>query len=555
MVLPSAISAFTDAPVPMAVVSLAHGQVSEVLLVNRAMADLVNMAPAEAVGLLLVDLVHPDDRMLLELPAATLADPLEHMTARVVRNGWGVVWAALSVSVQRGADGAPATAIVALQDISAWRRIEEELAHRATHDALTGLANRSLLLDQLDRAVARLGRRGGTVAALFCDLDGFKSLNDTFGHRIGDAVLQEAAGRILNAVRREDLVVRMGGDEFVIVCESSDRSEAGRVAERVRAALDAPLRVQQRDFTVTASIGVAQVSDGSANPEDLVRRADLAMYRAKQMGRNRVVFFAPDMEDQARSRVEVVEQVRSALAADGVAIEVQPIIALASGDWVGSEALARIERPGLAPLHPDDLSPIGAKSGLLEQLDARVRIRALSWLADKIAAGSAAPAWVSINVTAHELATIRFASAVEHDLAAAGLSPEHLMLQVSESAMVDVAGPTQVTLRRLRGLGCRVAIGDFGSGYSSLMSLRDLPSDMVKIDRSFVVGLGHDDHDETIVSAMISVSQRLGRQVVAEGVEHPLQAEILQQMGCDYGQGYLFGPPTPAVTAAPQPCG
>lgn len=547
--LPSVSAAFAEAPVPIAVVSLAHRQLSEVLLVNRAMADLLNSAAAEITGRLLGDLMHPDDRTLLDLPADTLADPMEHMTVRMVRNGWGVVWTSLSVAVQQDGDREPSTAVVVLQDVTAWRRIEEELAHRATHDTLTGLANRSLLLDQLDRAMARLSRRSGTVAVLFCDLDGFKSLNDTFGHRIGDAVLQEAAGRILNSVRREDLVVRMGGDEFVIVCESSDRSEAGRVAERVRDALDAPLRVQQRDFTVTGSIGVAQVSDGTADPEDLVRRADLAMYQAKQSGRNRVVFFAKEMEDRARSRVEIVEQVRTALAHDQVTIAVQPIIALASGDWVGSEALARIERPGRAPLHPDEVLPIGAKSGLLDQLDTRVRAQALAWLADRRGAGSTAPIWVSINVTAHELATIRFATAVEKDLAAVGLLPEHLTIEVSEAAMVDVAGPAQVTLRRLRALGCRIAIDDFGSGSSSLMSLRDLPADLVKIDRSFVAGLGHDDHDEAIVSAMISVSQRLGRLVVAEGVERPLQAEVLQAMGCDYAQGYLFGPPTPAASA------
>ncbi len=548
--LPSASQAFLDAPVPMAVVRVAHDTIGEVLLVNRALADLLNTSQEQLSGMPLADLVHPDDAVLLDTPVGALAGPVGQYNVRVVRNGWGVIWTSLSVALQPDAGLEPDTAVVAFQDVTMWRRIEEELAHRATHDALTGLANRSLLLDQLDRAVAKLGRRSGTVAVLFCDLDGFKNLNDTYGHRVGDAVLQETAGRILNAVRREDLVVRMGGDEFVIVCESVDAAEAGRVAERIRDSLESPLRVHDRDFTASVSIGVAQVSDGSSNSEDLVRRADLAMYRAKQRGRNRVEFFAPEMEDQARSRVEVVEQVRAALTGDGLIVEMQPIIDFATGGWVGSEALARILRPGAAPLLPEEFLGASVKSGLLERLDARVRERALGWLAHRAAAGAAGPDWVSVNVSARELASIRFAVNVERQLAQAGLRPEQLMLELSEASAVDATGPTLVTLRRLRALGCLVAIDDFGSGYSSLRTLRDIPADIVKLDRVFIAGLGHDEHDEAIVAATISVGHRLGRRIIAEGVEQTVQAEMLQELGCDFGQGYLFGPPTPAAGEA-----
>lgn len=541
--LPSASNAFSDAPVPIAVVSLSHGLLTEVLLVNGAMSDLLNMAAEEITGLQLADLVHPDDRRLLELPAASMGDPAQPVTARMVRNGWGVVWTSLSVSVQADGDRVPTTAVVALQDVTAWRRIEEELAHRATHDALTGLANRSLLLDQLGRAMARLGRRRGVVGVLFCDLDGFKSLNDTFGHRIGDAVLQEAAARILRAVRREDLVVRMGGDEFVIVCEPGETAELARVAERVRVALDSPLRVQQRDFALTVSIGVAHVDERAISPEDLMRRADLAMYRAKQAGRNRVVFFAQEMEDDARDQVEIVEQVRFALARDEVAIDVQPVVSLLGGTWVGSEAMARIERPGRGWLRPEELLPVGAKSGLLEHLDSRVRQQALAWLSRRQATGSATPDWVAVNATVRELSSIGFAASVEQEMAACGLRPEQLLIEVSEAAMVAATGPAQVTLHRLRALGCRIAIDDFGSGAASLMSLRDLPADMVKIDRSFVAGLGTDERDDVIVSAMIAVCEQLGREVIAEGVEREEQADLLRSMGCVYGQGSLFGQP------------
>ena len=551
--LASAAQAFADAPVPMAVVAVRDGALAEVQLVNRALVDLLNATPQDVVGLPVADLVHPEDAILFSAHIGDLINPMEQLQVRVVRNGWGVVWTALSVAPQgmQGDHDEPELAVIALHDVTLWRRVEEELAHRATHDSLTGLANRSLLLDQLDRSLAKLSRRQGNVAVLFCDLDGFKHLNDTFGHRVGDAVLQEAAGRILNAVRREDLVVRMGGDEFVIVCESTDSSEAGRVAERVRDSLEHPLRVHDRDFTIGLSIGVAQVADNAANPEDLLRRADLAMYRAKQRGRNRVEFFAPELEEQARARAEVVEEVRRALGADDLVIELQPIIELASGSWVGSEALARIKRTGTSTLLPEQFLADSARAGLLERLDARVREKALTWLAGKIAHGSAGPGWVSVNVSVRELTSIRFAGVVEEQLAAVGLRPQQLVIELSESAMVEAVGPTLVTLRRLRAMGCMVAIDDFGSGYSSLMSLRDLPADLVKIDRSFIAGLGSNEHDATIVSAMISIGHRLGRRMVAEGVENPMQSELLQQMGCDYGQGYLFGGPTPPAPAGP----
>ncbi len=543
--LPSASRAFADAPVPMAVVGIRHKLLTEVLLVNAALADLLNSAPEQIVGMQLADLVHPDDTVLLDSPVDMLASPLEQLQLRVVRNGWGVIWTMLSVNPQLDGRSEPDCAVIVLQDVTMWRRIEEELAHRAAHDSLTGLANRSLLFDHIDRALARLGRRTGTVAVLFCDLDGFKTLNDTFGHRVGDAVLQEVAGRILNAMRREDVVVRMGGDEFVVVCEAIDTSEAGRVAERVRQFIEPPMRIHERDFTITVSVGVAQVSENSTDPEDLVRRADLAMYRAKQRGRNRVEFFAPELEDQARSRVEIVERVRTALLEGNVMIEVQPIVDLPSGAWSGSEAFARIRQPGSPPLLPAQFLQSIAQEGLLERLDTKVREQAMGWLASRVSGGSSVPGWVSVNVSVRALAAMRFAGTIEEELEEFGLRPDQLVIELSESALTELRGPTQVTLRRLRAAGCLVAIDDFGSGQSSLTSLRDLPADFLKIDRSFVAGLGHDDHDEAIVSAIISVGHRIGRRIIAEGIENRVQAEMLLEMGCDFGQGYLFGPPNP----------
>lgn len=538
-------SPFADAPVPLAVVAIQSGVLREIVTANDAFSRLVCVPAEHLPGRELSALLHSRDAELLGGTAVALLT--DQFQVRVLRDGHDPVWAMLSLRVAGSDPGLErATAVVSLQDVTHWRQVEEELAHRATHDALTGLANRSMLMGHLERALARLGRRSGSLAVLFCDLDGFKTLNDTFGHRAGDAVLRSVAKRILGAVRAEDVVVRVGGDEFVIVCEATDPREPGQVAERVRSALEAPLQVSGRDLTVGVSIGVAQASENSGSPEDLVRRADLAMYRAKQLGRNRVEVFNPELEEHARSRIEMVEQVRTALLGGGVVIDLQPVVDLGSGAWVGSEALARIRQPDGHRLLPPQFMSTARSAGLIERLDGQVRSQALDWLAARSGSGGAsAPLWVSVNVSARELGTAQFAAAVQSELADHGLDPSRLMLELAESAIAEMQGPVLATLRRLRTIGCRIAIDDFGSGNSGLTSLRDLGSDVVKIDRSFIAGLGHDAHDEAIVEAIISVSHRLGRRVVAKGIESPGQADLLRSLGCDMGQGYLFGPPEP----------
>jgi diguanylate cyclase (GGDEF)-like protein/PAS domain S-box-containing protein len=544
-------AAFLEAPVPMAVAAVHGGVLGEVLVANRALCALFGIGEAGLVGRQVRDLVHPEDAEVLTGPLTDLVSGSRQL--RIVRANWGSVWTTAALSLlPAGGDGLDGSAVIALQDVTMWREMEAELAHRASHDALTGLANRSLLMDHLDRVMARLARRSGTVAVLFCDLDGFKALNDTFGHRVGDTALQEVAHRILGAVRREDVVVRMGGDEFVIVCEALDSSEASHVADRVREALDAPVRVGGRDFTVSVSIGVAQVTESSGNPEDLVRRADLAMYRAKKLGRNRVEFFAPEMEDAARTRVEIVERVRAGLNQGHVGVDVQPVISFRTGAWIGSEALGRIRPPDERVLLPPQFLDAAANAGLLTKFDAQVRELALGWLAAMGASGGNQPHWVSVNVSVRDLMTVRFAATVEERLRAHGLVPSQLNFELGESEMIDAAGAALATLRRLRTLGCHVTMDDFGSGYSSLTSLRDLPVDFVKIDRSFVAGLGHDSDDEAIVAAIIAVGHQLDRLVIAEGVETPIQSEVLKAMGCDLGQGHLFGAPNPVV-GRPQP--
>lgn len=531
--------AFQHAPVPLAVLAADDTGLGPITAANAALAALFDTEPEGLRGQRLQALVHPEDVELLNQPIAELASPFGGFQLRIIRGGWGVIWVAATVSKL---DSVPESAVLALQDVTAWRRAEQDLAHQASHDTLTGLANRSLLIDHLERAVARLSRRTGCVAVLFCDLDGFKHLNDTFGHRFGDLVLQDVARRILSAVRREDVVVRMGGDEFVIVCESTDTGEAAAVAERVREVLEPPLRIHDRDCSVTASIGVAHMSDGAGSAEDLVRRADLAMYRAKHLGRNRVEFFAPELEEQARSRVEMVERVRSAITGGYVGVEVQPIVDLATGARVGGEALARIRQPGGMSLLPEHFLESANAAGLMVRFDSVVRETAAAWLTSQ---PTEPEQWISVNVSPRELATKGFANRISDLMSKHNLGAGRLVLELTENAMMDATGPSLLTLRRIRGLGCRIALDDFGSGYSSLTTLRELPVDFIKLDKGFVAGLGIEAADEAIVAAVINVSHQLDRIVIAEGVETPSQVAALKRLGCDLAQGYFFGAPNP----------
>ena len=529
---------FADAPIPLAEMTVEDGRLGTIVRANRAWANLIDTHPDALAGSGLGQLLHPADSDLVDLPIEAISNPTMPRQARIVRPGWGVVWVALDVGLSQDD---PGTAVVALQDVTAWRRAEQELAHRAAHDALTGLANRSTLQDHLDRSLARLARRPGTVAVLFCDLDGFKDLNDTFGHRFGDLVLREVARRITGAVRRSDIVVRTGGDEFVVICEGDDFNEGQQVAERIRAALEAPMHVQGRDTALSVSIGVSQVSGAEADGELLVRQADLAMYRAKELGRNRIEPFAPELEERARNRVAAAEQVRQAIDEGRVAVLMRPIASLSDGHVVGSEALATIDIPNGGAMSPREVLRDSDGRGLLGRLDAMIREAALDWLA---ANGEDYPVqWVSASVTSRELTWPGFVARIDASLRKRGVAPQRLVLQVEEEAMLDATQPTLETIRRLRELGCRIAIDNVGGGHSSFTSMRDLPIDLVKIDREFVAGLGRTTGDEAIITAIITVGHSLGRAVIADGVDTAEQAEILRHLECDLGSGEQIGPP------------
>ncbi|MDP4014390.1 MAG: EAL domain-containing protein [Candidatus Nanopelagicales bacterium] len=537
--------AFQGSPSPMVVLELTPSDdgmgMGPILDCSESFEQLVGMDRQEIVGQDLSGFLHPTDISVLERGLRGLLDPTRKPQVRIVRQGWGVVWVALAASVIDD-PRLGRRLVVTLDDVTAFRRTEQALSHRASHDPLTGLPNRAVLMQHLSRVLARLGRRPGTVAVLFVDLDSFKSINDTYGHRRGDTVLQEVARRISLAVRRDDIVTRMGGDEFVVVCDSLDSaSESVTVAERIRVSMEEPFELHGRAHTLSGSVGIAQTSDPSGTAEDLLRRADLAMYRAKERGRNRIEFFAANLEEQVRGRMRMVELLRSALDEDRITIDLQPVVRLNDSSIVGYEAFGRIMMPDGSVLHPSSFVDAAERSGLSVRLDTRILELGLAWLSGRKEADFGA--WLGVNVSPRQLADASYPQFIRGRLSARELDPKDLVLEFGEPSMMDAPGPALLTLRRVRAQGVRIAVDEFGTGMSSLTAMRELPLDYIKLDGSFVDGLGRDPADETIVTAVISVAHDLGREVIAEGVTDPVQAEFLRSRGCDLGQGHLFGSP------------
>lgn len=545
---------FEESPVPMVRMQWGDGDTGRVLDANKSAADLLRVPVAELVGANLDRFAHPDERDLGLLPAHGASAHPHRREARLVRGDGEDAWVAVTASVvdTANADGPGATgpfddsfALVVFEDITARRFAEETLTHQALHDALTGVLNRYALIDRLDSALNRLWREPSYVAVLFCDLDGFKNLNDTLGHRAGDEMLIQVSQRLRHVMRPQDTVARLGGDEFVMICEDlANPGQAREIGERIREAMRRSFRIDERDYGVTVSVGITTTTDAQSRAEDLLRRADLAMYRAKDNGRNRVEYYAEELEVRAVAHVEATETLRRALADDQILVHYQPIVDCADGRIVGVEALARIRALDGSLVHPATFIGVAETSGLVTPMGARVLELSLSQLQTWFAAGI--DVQLNVNVSPRQLARASFAPEVFEQLMKRGLPPRSLCLEITESAIVDATGPTLITLRRLRGYGVHVGIDDFGTGYSSLTTLKHVPANVLKVDRSFVDGLGSDPNDAAIVGAVIQVAHDLGCIVVGEGVESALQAEALKEMGCDQMQGYRYGRPVDA---------
>ncbi|MGH9302280.1 MAG: putative bifunctional diguanylate cyclase/phosphodiesterase, partial [Acidimicrobiales bacterium] len=435
-----------------------------------------------------------------------------------------------------------------VQDITEQHDMRQHLAHAAIHDPLTGLPNRVLFLDRLNMALSRSERSGRRVAVAFLDLDRFKLVNDGLGHAAGDELLQAVAGRLRESLRGENTVARLGGDEFTILFEDIDEeSQVLTVAERILAELQRPFELDGSPVFVTASIGVVS-ADGSASSTGMLRDADTAMYLAKEAGRNRVEVFNDQSHTMALEALHVINELHTALAREEFRLHYQPIVDVATGHVVATEALVRWQHPGRGLVSPDQFIPLAEDCGVIVQLGAWVLRSACeqtaSWNNTARMLGID-PIEVHVNVSPRQLTSPDFVDLVAATLAGAGIAPGVLCLEVTETTLMSDQQASAQVLHSLRALGVRISVDDFGTGYSSLAYLKRFPIDSLKVDRSFVDGLGEEAEDSVIVSAIIALAHSLGLSAVAEGVETEIALEELRRLECDRAQGYLLGYPQP----------
>ena len=422
----------------------------------------------------------------------------------------------------------------------------EALERQAFADSLTGLPNRTLFEDRVGHALERLAGGSQRVAVLVLDVDGFKLVNDALGHASGDALIKQAGERMTDLLRPSDTLARLGSDEFAVLLENvRGLDDALGAAERLREAFRTPFVLKGSDVLVTGSVGIALSSGSTHDPTELLRRADLAMYRVKQHGRNASEFYDPAIDDQAADRLETVSDLRRAVDRDELVVHYQPIIDLETGEVRAAEALVRWNRPGHGLVAPLDFIPLAEETGMIVALGKWVLneacVEAQRW---SLTGLDDVP--VTVNVSARQLLDSGFEAAVAGALAASGLDPGGLILEVTESSVIHNATVTIPKLERVSATGVRIALDDFGEGYSSLGQLRDLPIDILKIARPFVRELTDNDHDPALVRGIIELARSLGLRLVAEGIEYPEQHAILRAFDCPLGQGFLFARPLEA---------
>ncbi len=522
---------------------------SRVVFVNAAFTSVTGYTAQEAMGqrplpLLRGSLFRADDMMAIGVTAyhgLQVRDEIE-----LEQPDGTPYWAEVQVvPLDIGSAGRTSHVLGTIRDISQRRFTDDQLAHLAAHDSLTGLPNRNRLLDGLDQALDRHVATDEPVSVLFVDLDHFKLVNDSFGHQAGDHVLRQFADRLGRAVPDGDLVGRFGGDEFVVIHNGTAAGSAVHVAEQILRVMEAPFDAAGHEMVLSVSIGLASAAHAGDGSEAL-RNADTALYAAKERGRQRLEVFSSEQHVRVVQRVEMEAELRTALRDDQFLLQYQPQVDMHTGRMVGVEGLIRWQHPERGLVPPGDFIPVAEDSGLIVPIGRWVVQEACRQISEWRTTTRHPPPSVTINVSSLQLGDPGFVDDVRDALAAHEVPPRSLCLELTESALMGGTTDALDVLNRLRDLGVYIAIDDFGTGYSSLSRLRDLPVEVLKIDRSFVSGLHGEGGDVAVIASILSLAIAMGLHVIAEGVEQQDQATMLVDLGCSVAQGFLYARPQAA---------
>jgi diguanylate cyclase (GGDEF)-like protein/PAS domain S-box-containing protein len=509
--------------------------------------------PGEMLGTELKDLLHGEDRRRVfeaVIEAAAAGNATGIVVEARVRHADGS-WRHTETSVSSLLDDPDVQGVILnTRDITERKELEAALSHQAFHDSLTKLPNRALLKDRIDHAVARAARRQRALAVLLLDLDGFKAVNDSLGHAAGDELLTAVADRLADCIRPTDTCARLGGDEFAILLEDlASPNDWQVVANRMLEALRRPFGLNGKEVFVRASIGVAMRGEGGEDADELLRNADVAMYMAKSQGKNRFEAFCPTMHSEMLRRLDLEADLRRAIEAGGeMVLHYQPTVVLQTGEIAGVEALVRWNHPERGLIPPLEFIPVAEETGLIVQLGEWVLreacMQAVAW--DAAATGITRrepPMTMSVNLSARQLQHESLVASVRAVLDETGLEPSRLILEITETAVMNDHVSTIVRLQQLKDLGVGLAIDDFGTGYSSLAYLRRFPIDVLKIDRSFVDGVTEGSQKAALLRTIVELGRTLNLKTVAEGIEEHEELDQLRSLECDLGQGYFFARP------------
>jgi diguanylate cyclase (GGDEF)-like protein/PAS domain S-box-containing protein len=506
--------------------------------------DVLNHAPV-------LELVHPKDQEIAcSLFEEALARPRLGIAAelriRLADSSWRH-FDVVATNLLR--DPRVGGIVVTFRDITERKQFEETLSYQASHDALTDLPNRTLFREGVERALERARRQGSPLAVMFLDVDNFKVVNDSLGHAVGDQLLIQVAERIQRCLRHEDTLARLSGDEFAILVEDAGGAdEAYALGRRIQDHMKTPFSMDDQEVFTSVSVGIVMNGPGHQTPNDLLRDADLAMYHAKMNGKACCELFDQTMNSPASERLHLETSLHRALERAELRVFYQPIVDIVSGDVAGFEALVRWAHPQRGLIPPGEFIPLAEETGLIVPLDAWVLQEACRQFQEWQARHSR-PLLLSVNISARQLQSPSLIQTVANAIESTGLDPRYLKLELTESVMIGDVDLVRERLRELKKLSIQIAIDDFGTGFSSLAYLRDLPINCVKLDRSFIARLGTDPRDNAIVRSIVTLAHDLGLTVVGEGIELAEQLAALNELGCDFGQGFYFSAGVPADVA------